>query len=1150
MSPDRGPPVAQGEPEARQIFFDVGGGGTYSSFLFLGEEVIVRKPNRIINAVPGAIVIALLATALAAPLAAVDTVDTKMLARPAVSAERIAFVYANDIWTADLEGRNVRRLTSDAGVESFPAFSPDGGLVAFSGQYDGNTDVYVVPAGGGVPKRLTWHPAADTVLGFTPDGQSVLFASARFSSNRSYSQLFTVPVKGGEAGMLMVPYASDAGISPDGRFIAYNPFAEAFNQWKNYRGGRFSRIWIFNAQDYGVEKLPQPAGRSNDVDPMWVGGNIYFRSDRNGEFNLFSFDTATKEVKQLTQFKDFPVLSASAGAGHIIFEQAGSLHLYDLAQGKSRRLTVGVATDLAELRERYAKGTRWIFSDGVSPAGARAVFEFRGDIVTVPAEKGDARNLTQTPGAHERNPAWSPDGKSIAYFSDESGEYELHVRAQDGKGGAKKFKLGGAGFYGSTNWSPDSRKIAFADNSLTLHWIDVPTGAVKKIASEYLYQPGGQSAMATSWSPDSKWLAYTIGTPTFFRRVFVYSLDQDRSFPVTDGLSDVDEPTFDAEGRYLWFLASTDAGPVRQWFDMSNADVRRTSSLYLAVLRKDLPNPLAKESDEEKPADDKKPADKPADKPAAPPSKGPSKETAKGSEAVRIDFDGLADRILAVPVTAGVLGNLQAGENGKLFYRKVDPPPTPTSGGPGDSSIRVFDLASRKDEAFGPACDGFVLTADRKKMMTVSRGVWSIIPASGKPQPGQGKLNTDAVEVRVVPEVEWRQIFDEAWRINRDYFYDPNYHGADWKAMKAKYAAFLPHLACRADLNRLIQWMCSEIGVGHHRVGGGDFIGQPARVAGGLLGADYAVENGRYRFRKVYGGLNWTPELRSPLSEAGVDVKAGEYLLAVEGRDLTPPENLFARFEATAGKIVEITVGPNPDGTGSRTVKVVPIADEAAVRNRDWVEGNIRKVHAATNGRVAYVYVPNTSTLGHVYFKRYFFPQADKEAIIVDERFNAGGSVADYYLDWLRKPVSAYWAMRYGADLKTPSASIQGPKVMIINEAAGSGGDLLPYMWRKFGMGKLVGTATWGGLVGVLGFPALMDGGSVTAPNLAIWSEDGFIVENVGVPPDIEVEQTPRDVIAGRDPQLERAIQAVLEELKASPPAKPKRPAFPIRVKR
>jgi tricorn protease len=1107
-----------------------------------------RAPRHLVRVVALAAFVALFVFAAGA-LRAVDTVDTKMLTQPAVSADRIAFVYANDIWTADLEGRDVRRLTTGAGTEMNPVFAPDGRTIAFTGQYDGNTDVFVVPAAGGVPKRLTWHPAADYVLGFTPDGASVLFSSSRFSNVRGYYQLFTVPVAGGEAKRLEIPYAWDAEISPDGRSIAYCPFPEAFLEWKNYRGGRFSRIWVFDTKTREIAKLPQPAGRSNDVDPMWVNGKVMFRSDRDGEFNLFVFDPATKAIERLTDFEDFPVLAASAGAGRVVFEQAGVLHLYDVATRQSRRLKIGVAADLPELRERYAKGSRWIFGAGISPSGARAVFEFRGEIVTVPAEKGDPRNLTESPAVHERGPAWSPDGRSVAYFSDESGEYALHVRPQDGRGEARKFKLNGSGFYGSANWSPDSAKIAFADNSLTLYWLDVKTGAIKKIASEYLYQPGGQSTMETCWSPDSKWVAYTLGTPTFFRRAFVYSLDQDKSFAVTDGLSDVEEPTFDAEGKYLWFLASTDAGPVNQWFDMSNEDARKTSSLYLAVLSKDLPDPLAKESDEEKPKDEKADAAKPAAKSAAA-GKGKPAEAAKGPEPVRIDFEGLDRRIVAAPITAGVYGNLAAGDGGKIFYWKQDPPPTSTSGGRGETSIRVFDLATRKDEAFGPANDGFLLSADRKKMLVRSRGGWSILPTAGKAEPGKGKLNTDAIEVRVVPALEWPEIFDEAWRVNRDFFYDPGMHGADWPAMKAKYAVFLPDLSCRADLNRLIQWMCSELAVGHHRVGGGDFPEQPDRIPGGLLGADYAVENGHYRIKKVYGGLNWTPELRAPLAEPGAEVQDGEYLLAVEGRPLVPPENLFARFEATAGKIVEITVGPDPGGAGSRTIKVVPIADESALRNRDWVEGNIRKVHEATDGRVAYVYVPNTTTLGHVYFKRYFFPQADKEAIIVDERFNGGGSVADYYLDWLRKPVSAYWAMRYGADLKTPSASIQGPKVMLINEMAGSGGDLLPYMWRKFGVGKLVGTRTWGGLVGMLGFPVLMDGGGVTAPNLAIWTEEGFIVENVGVPPDVEVEQTPKAVIEGHDPQLEAAIKVVLDELKAHPPARPKRPPYPVRIRK
>ena len=1097
-------------------------------------------------------------------LTAIDAKDTKLLTQPAVGRDRVAFVYANDLWTADLNGGDVRRLTTDIGVETSPVFSPDGASIAFSAQYDGNVDVYIVPAAGGVPKRLTWHPGADLVQDFTPDGKAVLFASSRFSASAAYLQLFTVPVAGGFPEMLKVPYAFRAVYSPDGKRLAYNPFLEAFTQWKNYRGGRHSRIWLIDLPTLAVEKVPQPADRSNDAGPMWVGDKVYFRSDRNGEFNLFAYDTKVKEVKQLTFFKDYPVLNASAGAGRIIFEQAGALHLFDLAGGQTKRLTIGVATDLAELRERYAKGPQYIRSGSISPTGARAVLEFRGEVVTVPAEKGDPRNVTNSPAVHEREPVWSPDGKSIAYFSDVAGEYELHVRDQEGKGEAKAFKLPGAGFYGSLVWSPDSQKLSFADNSLTLFWVDLKTGAVKKIGSDYLYGPGRVAQMYSSWSPDSKWVAYQLGMKTSFNQVFVYSIDQDKSFPVTDGLSDAGEPVFDASGKHLAFFASTDAGPVLNWFDQSNADMRASYSIYLAVLRKDLPNPLAKESDEEKGAEakeekPKEPEKKPAET-AAPPAAGKpaSLDAAKGAgaakspEPVRIDFEGLDHRIVALPLPAGIYSNLQAGEAGKFFYLETRLPAGTFFDPAGiQSSLHVYDLNQRKDEVFIPGAQSYVLSADKKKLLYRTREASFIVATAAKPQPNQGRLNVEAVEVRVVPTAEWRQIFDEAWRVNRDFFYDPNMHGADWKAMKAKYEVFLPHVGCRNDLNRVIQWMCSELAVGHHRGGGGDtFVTQARRVPGGLLGADYEVANGRYRFKKVYGGLNWNPDLRSPLTEPGVDVKAGEYLLAVEGRDLKAGENLFARFENTSGKIVEITVGPNPDGKGGRAVKVVPIANEAALRNRDWVEGNIKKVHEATDGRVAYVYVPDTATFGHIYFKRYFFPQADKDAIIVDERFNGGGSLADYYIDHLRKPLIAYWALRYGADLKTPSASIQGPKVMIINEIAGSGGDLLPWMWRKFGLGKLIGTRTWGGLVGVLGFPVLMDGGGITAPNLGIWTEDGFIVENVGVPPDIEVEQTPQDVMAGRDPQLEKAIQFVLEELKKNPPKTPQRPSFPIRVRK
>ncbi|MEN6310401.1 MAG: peptidase S41, partial [Acidobacteriota bacterium] len=631
---------------------------------------------------------------------AVDTKDTKFLTQPAVSADLIVFVYANDLWTANLDGKNVRRLTSDVGVEALPVFSPDGSLVAFSGQYEGNTDVYVVPALGGIPKRLTWHPGADLAAGFTPDGKSVVFISARESAVRSYAGLYTVPVEGGMPVKLPIPYASRAAFSADGKYIAYNPFGDAFLQWKHYRGGTHSRVWIFNNADQSIEKVPQPADRSNDAGPMWVGSKVYFRSDRNGEFNLFSYDRATKEVKQLTFYKDYPVLNASAGAGRIVFEQAGVLHLYDVDKNSERRLTIGVSTDLPELRARYAKGFDWVRSLDVSPTGARALIGFRGEVVTVPAEKGDPRNLTNTPGVYERAPAWSPDGKSIAYFSDASGEYALHVRPQDGKGEVKKFKLNGSGYYGSPTFSPDSQKIAYADNSLTLYWLDLKTGAHKKIGAEYIYQPGDQADMDMSWSPDSKWLAYTVSTQTFFRRVFVYSLDQDKSFPITDGLSDVAEPAFDPSGKYLYFFASTDAGPARQWFDQSNADLRETSSLYMAVLRKDLPNPLAKESDEEKaPADAEKKEEKPkAAAPAAGKPGAAKPAPAPAADAFRIDFDGLEHRIVAVSIPAGIYGGLKVGETGKIYYLATDLPANLEALANMDnpsSELHLYDLAER-----------------------------------------------------------------------------------------------------------------------------------------------------------------------------------------------------------------------------------------------------------------------------------------------------------------------------------------------------------------------------------------------------------------------------------------------------------------------
>ena len=681
---------------------------------------------------------------------------------------------------------------------------------------------------------------------------------------------------------------------------------------------------------------------------------------------------------------------------------------------------------------------------------------------------------------------------------------------------------------------------------MSLFVIDVESGEVAKIASEHYYGPSAPARPGHSWSPDSRYIAYTLNTRSYMQQVFVYDVEAGTSHPVTDGLSEVGEPVFDRGGDYLYFSASTDAGPVKHWFAMSNADMEASSSIYVAVLRADGESPLAPESDEEavasggEEADGKTNGDEEAD------AEGEGNED-EDEDRVEIDFEGLNQRILALPVQTGGYGNLEAGAAGKLYYLRSSP--AGRFGGGGGDLVR-FDLDEREETVLLSGVVGFSLSADGKKLLYAGRNDFGIADAGGKIDRAKSAIPTDKLTVRIDPRAEWQQIYDEVWRINRDYFYDPGMHGADWAAMAEKYSGFLTDVTSRADLNRVLRWMCSEIAVGHHRVGGGDQRADPERVGGGLLGADFEVADGRYRFAHVLGGLNWNPELRAPLTEPGVSVTTGEYLLAVDGIDLVADDNVFARFENTAGKIVELTVGPNADGSDSRTVSVVPIPNESALRNREWVERNLAKVEEATDGRVAYVYVPNTTTLGHTYFKRYFFPQVHKQALIVDERFNGGGQVADYYIDHLRRPYISHWATRYGADFRTPSAAILGPKVMIIDETAGSGGDLLPWMFNKLGLGTLVGKRTWGGLVGTLGFPVLMDGGFVTAPNLAIWTEDGFVVENVGVPPDVDVEQWPADVIAGRDPQLEKAIEIVLEQLEENPPAEPVKPPFPVRVRR
>jgi tricorn protease len=1053
-------------------------------------------------------------------IGAVDTADTKLLSEPAISATHIAFIYAGDLYSADLNGGDVRRLTSDDGIETNPVFSPDGSTIAFSTKYGDNLDVFTVPVTGGSRTRLTWHPGLDAAQSFTPDGRAVLFASTRAGFKSYHVQLYTVPVQGGVEEPLPIPTAARATYSPDGARIAYNPLPQQFLEWKQYRGGMVAQIWLYTSKGHGIEKIPQPASRANDTDPMWLGDIVYFRSDRNGEFNVFAFNTRSKRITQLTRHTDFPVLYASAGNGRIIYEQAGSLHILETQTGRSRKLTIGVAADLPETRPRVVKGAKWIRDADLSPTGARAVFEFRGEIVTMSGDKGDVRNLTNSAGAHDRDPSWSPDGRSIAWFSDRTGEYQLYIGSADGTAEPRAIKVAGMGFYFDPVWSPDSQKIAYWDMSQSVYWVDVASGVSRRIASQPRIAPW---PLTCSWSPDSKWLAYAMSNKANISTVYAHSVEQNRSFQISDGRRDVGNPAFDKSGKYLLILASTDPGPViRDFTALSNVDRRVTSTIHLAVLQNDVVSPLPGGSDKEGPR-----ASVPVLKPFS------------GNDApFRIDFDGLQSRILALPIPPGDLSNVQTGSAGQIYYLKTIDSVT---------SLNRNDLTTRQNETLFPA-DWYVVSADGHKLLYRHGDNRSIVPTTKSVGPTEGRIPVDAIEVRIDPLAEWRQIFDEAWRINRDFFYAPNMHGLDWTKQRQKYAAFLPHLATRADLNRILQWMSSELSVSHHDVDGGDALSEPKSVPVGLLGADYEAANGRYRLRKVYEGLNWDPQVRAPLTEPGVNAKAGEYILAVNGNELRPPTNIYSLFENTSDRVVELTLGPNADGTRSRIVQAIPVNDEASLRRLDWVEGNLKKVEEATGGRVAYVYVPNTDSAGYTSFNRYFYSQVDRDALILDGRFNSGGRFPDYFIDTLDRPSIGNAAMRYGEDLKIPLASIQGPKAMLIDESAGSGGDMLPWMFRMNKIGPLIGKRTWGGMVGGLSTPVLMDGGMIAVPYGAYWSRaDGWAVENEGVAPDIEVEQTPAAVIAGRDPQLEKAIEVVMAALRKNPPVSSSRPAYPVK---
>jgi tricorn protease len=1053
---------------------------------------------------------------------------TMLLRQPNASKDHIVFVHADDIWVTTMNGGDARRLTSAMGTELNPKISPDGKWVAFTGQYDGNTDVYIVSIDGGEPKRMTWHPGADIVHGWLPDGTGVYFTSGREGYPTVNTKFFTVSVKGGTPTAMPLPFGFSGTLSPDGQTMAYLPYSLWDPEWRNYRGGQAQPIWLFNMKTFETVKTKQ-GDQERHSSPTWNNGMLYFLSEQDYINNIWSYDPKTKAQKQITFHKDFDIKNVSAANNKLIYEQGGYLHSYDVTTQKTQKLEIHVKADLNWGRPRWnnlSGGS--LINASLSPTGKRALFESRGEIFTVPKENGDWRNITNSTGAADRSPIWSPDGQKLAWFSDAGGEYQLMVRDQFGLQEAQAFPIPNKKFYFTPAWSPDSKYIAFTDTDYNICYMDVKTGAIKKVDTDRYAHPN--RTMKPVWSPDSKWIAYVQLQNNQFKAVKVYNLETGVSRQLTDGLSDAIDPQWDESGKYLYFLASTDFGLATGWLDMSNYNYPVTRALYIAVLSKDAASPLEPKSDDE-----------PVKNPADTGSKQAKPTVASGVQ-VKIDFDGLDQRIIAANIPLRNYTGLVAGPDGTVFYMEAVP------NQPG-VVLNRYSTKDQKTIEFARAVNSAVTSADRKNLLYRSGAGWYIVGTSAAPRPGEGRLATDAMKVYVDPGKEAEQIYKEGWRLQRDFLYVDNVHGAPWDKIYEWYKPWVKHVKHRSDLNYIIDIISGEVAVGHSYVSGGDFPDVPT-IPGGLLGADYQVDNGYFKIKKIYTGENWNPELRSPLSGPGIHVKVGDYLLEVNGQKLDASMNLYRLFEGTANRQIKIRVNSKPTLEGSQLITVVPIANEAALRSRDWVEGNRRKVDALSGGKLAYVYVPNTGDPGYTSFNRYYFSQQDKQGAIIDERNNGGGSAADYMIDVMSRKLQGYFNNRVEGHRvsTTPMAGIWGPKVMIINENAGSGGDLLPYMFRKMKLGPLVGTRTWGGLVGTWDTPPFIDGGRMVAPRGGFFDTDGkWAVEAEGVAPDIEVFHDPKAIIEGRDPQLERAVQEALRLMPTQGIELKKEPAPPIR---
>ncbi len=1054
-------------------------------------------------------------------------INARLFQYPDVSDSYIVFSFGGDIWTVAKEGGVAAKLSSPKGNEVFPRFSPDGSMVAFSGNYDGNTDIYVMPSQGGIPTRVTHHGMTDRLLDWHPDGESLLYVSTMESGKQRFSQFYSISKEGGLPQKLPMAYGEFASYSPDGKKVAFTDRSRIFRTWKRYRGGTAADVWIFDLESYESQNITD--NTANDELPMWVGNKVYYLSDQGSEerFNLWVYDVESKQNRQVTEFQDFDIHFPAQGPKEIVFEAGGKLYLMDLETEKYKEVQIKVGTDLISIKPRKESVEKYVQNMSVAPDGNRAIVEARGDLFSVPASDGFIQNVTRSSGVAERFPSWSPNGRYIAFWSDQSGNYELTIR--DLQEGAKEKKLTslGPGFRYHLFWAPDSKKLTFVDQTMTIWVYHIDQNIMEKVDQDLALFEGGLRNWRPSWSSDSRWLAYGRTMDNNNNAVFIYSVDNKKSIQATSGFYSDINPTFDTKGDFLYLVTNRSFKPVYSDFDNSWTYPNATQ-LAVIPLRDDVPSPLTAKNDtvainlETEIKDDSE-----------------DKEDEKDSDTkrVEIDFDNFERRIVVLPPKAGNMGRISAAADKIIFQRFSN-----SGSGESKNELKYFDLKEREEKTIIKDIRGYELSADQKKILVRQNQKYAIIDMAAD-QKVKKSLSLQEMEMTINPREEWKQIFTDAWRFQRDFFYDTEMHGLDWNSVYEQYAPLIDHAMNRNDLNFIIGEMIGELNASHTYRGGGDQE-SPERKNVGYLGVDWAKDNDYFQVKSIIRGAEWDNEIRSPLDEPGIAVKEGDYILAVNGVALNDFMDPWSAFEGLAGKTVQLTVNDKPSWEGAKTYVVKTLRSETRLRNLAWIESNRKKVEEASDGKIGYIYVPSTGIGGQNELVRQFYGQWNKEGIIVDERFNNGGQIPDRFIELLNRKPLAYWKVRDGKNWQWPPVGHFGSMAMLINGWAGSGGDAFPDYFKKAGLGPLIGGRTWGGLIGISGAPTLIDGGTVTVPTFRMYNPDGtWFKEGHGVDPDIEVKEDPTLLAKGRDTQLEKAIEVVLKQIEEKGPIHPDVPA-------